>query len=162
MPDNTPLTPKGGCTILPEPLEVSLCGWAKSEARWAPPGQVCWSDGHAALGHTGLSMEKPRLPARSFMVDGGSHSPIHFLHMPPTPSPTPAPTQPGASTGIQHSWWDIAKRECRSCGDSGIPFLQARCSGRISKLLSLDRNLLCYCGSQRVVPEPGKCFQLDL
>lgn len=125
-------------------------------------GQVCWSGGHAALGHTGLSMEKPHLPARSFMVDGGSHHPIHLLHMPLTPSPSLAPTQPGASTGIRHSWWDIAKRERRSCGDSGIPFSQARCSGGISKLLFLDRNLLCHCGSRRVVPEPGKCFHLDL
>lgn len=85
-------------------------------------GQVCWSGGHAALGHTGLSMEKPHLPARSFMVDGGSHHPIHLLHMPLTPSPSPAPTQPSASTGIRHSKWDIAKGNAGTVVIQGFPF----------------------------------------
>lgn len=122
-------------------------------------GQVCWSGGHAALGHTGLSMEKPQLPARSFMVEPSPHTPSTYASYTFTiPCSNPA----------QCKHWDPAflvgycKRECRSCGDSGIPFSQARCSGEISKLLSLDRNLLCHCGSRGVVPEPGKYFHLDL
>lgn len=141
---------------------MSLCGWAKSEARWAPPGAgllvwwPCSTGSYWAL--------HGEAPLASQELYGGWWEPSP--HTPPTCAAYTFTIPCSNPARCKH--WDPAflvgycKREGRSCGDSGIPFSQARCSGGISKLLSLDRNLLCHCGSRRVVPEPGKCFHLDL
>lgn len=52
-------------------------------------GQVCWSAGHAALGHTGFSMEKPQelYTGGQWEPSLGYLCPLHLPHPLLQPSP---------------------------------------------------------------------------